>query len=65
MLHLASGAFKKLFQVPLSTMPLLRFTAGSAAFEREIPHIVPQAFTAFLESSGIALGGPGNEPFIR
>jgi len=38
--------------------------ARSAALEREIPHIVTQAFAALLESSGTALSGPGNEPFI-
>jgi hypothetical protein len=42
-----------------------RCTACSAALEGEIPHSVTQAFAAFLEARGIALGGPGNEPFIR
>jgi hypothetical protein len=68
MLHLTSGAFKALarnYSKSRRAARSLRCTACSAALEGEIPHTVTQALAAFLEASGIALGGPGNEPFIR
>lgn len=71
MLHLTSDAFKELFFSPArhpasrGTLPDCGALGASEALEREIPHIVTQAFAAFFESSGTALGGAGNEPFVR